>query len=1076
MHLSTTDRRFRRNLIAASLVAAVAAAPRALAQVVPANKYDAPAVIDLEDVAEDPGTTRRAIDGSSLGGFVLPSKPIEGGLSMSSMRGYRWKSDDTQRLFLDGDVRITLGGYSFSAKRALVWINRLPLRGSTVGGETASQVAIWFERAEEPTRRAGLGASGRNLLVTGTYLGSTALSLVIDDKGMPNGLFGEAQFVRAGESRLAMYLRQLTKDIAAGTARLSAQPALDIPAVIEERMPMPGGNLRETVLIGPPLPSSITLPSQSEEVEPIFRPEGTVSFSADSVVIDEHADRIAIQGMVEIEYLGELAGQERALQLSAERGVIFLAPGALASLRNGLRSIDAGSITGIYLEGAVHASDGDYGLRGAQVYYDLTNNRAVIVDAVLRTYNRLLRDTPIYTRAAELRQVAADQWTADRASVSTSEFFTPHLSIGVDRVTVTKQPDVQGGSVYVSAGGAGLEVGGTRVLPLPGYEGNAEQIPLRSVQGGYDEYRGAEFGTDWDLMALTGVKPVEGLDAELSVDAFSSRGAAIGTTFKLSRDLGSGVIDLYGLYDTGGSDLTSAGKTVDVSAGGRGVVDAEWQMALSSNFNLQTQLAYLSDETFASAWLQGEYNNRREYESSFYINGVSDNTALTLLAKYDMNDFISNSYLLASRGYTIDKLPELAYRRYGDNLFDGFTWTQQWSANMMNLRPTTGTPNSLGVPIGAWGNAIAPTQSITDAYYDAGYRDNYVSRIDTRHEVSAPLSNEWVTVTPFVSGEATGYMFDEFAEYTDDVNNLRFQAATGVRSSMRFVYVDDAVQSRMLDLNRMRHILEPYGTLWAGYDSNDEGALPIYDQDYEGTTGGAAVNLGVRNTLQTQRGGSGSWQSVDWMRLDAGIVFSDNSSDFTPEPVDSSNPNASLRWAQSPIPAFYSFRPELSQWGSHSYGMLAWQLSDALTLGGTANYLFEDRDFVTDDNSILPNLARGSLGLEMRHSPIVSTYVEYRYIAPTESELLQAGFLYRAGKRYLIAASPQYDLRANEMRAVSGVITRNFPDFDLSANAGYDLIEDNTFVGLSLAIPANSQTSASNGSFGMYTPTMGSVE
>ncbi len=998
---------------------------------------------------------------------------------MQAMRGYRWKSDDTQRLFLDGDVRITLGGYSFSAKRALVWINRLPLRGSGVGGETASQVAIWFERAEEPTRRAGLGASGRNLLVTGTYLGSTGLSVVIDDKGMPK----EAAFVRAGESRLAMYLRQLTKDIASGTARLSAQPSLDVPAVIEERMPTPGGNLRETVLVGPPLPSSITLPAQTEEVEPIFRPEGTVSFSADSVVIDEHADRVAIQGMVEIEYLGEVAGQERALQLSAERGVIFLAPGALASLRNGLRSIDAGSITGIYLEGAVHASDGDYGLRGAQVYYDLTNNRAVIVDAVLRTYNRLLRDTPIYTRAAELRQVAADQWTADRASVSTSEFFTPHLSIGVDRVTVTKQPDMQGGSVYVSAAGAGLEVGGMRVLPLPGYEGNVERIPLRSIEAGYDQDRGAEFGTDWDLMALTGAKPVEGLDAELSVDAFSARGAAIGTTFKLSRDLGSGVIDLYGLYDTGGNDLTSAGLDVDVAAGGRGVVDAEWQTALSSNFNLQTQLAYLSDETFASAWLQGDYNNRREYESSFYINGVSDNTALTLLAKYDMNDFISNSYLLASRGYTIDKVPELAYRRYGDNLFDGVTWTQQWSANMMQLRPTTGTPNSLGVPIGAWGNAITPTQSITDAYYDAGYRDDFVTRLDTRHEVSVPLSNDWVTVTPFVSGEATGYMFDEFNEYAlavdsdaEDVSNLRFQAATGVRSSMRFVYVDDAVQSRVLDLNRMRHILEPYGTLWAGYDSNEEGALPIYDQDYEGTTGGAAANIGVRNTLQTQRGGSGSWQSVDWMRLDAGFVFSDNSSDFTPTAVDPSDHNASLHWAQSPIPAFYSFRPELSQWGSHAYGLLAWQLSDALTLGGTANYLFEDREFVTEDGSVLPNLARGSLGLEMRHSPIVSTYIEYRYIAPTESELLQAGFLYRAGKRYLIACSPQYDLRVGDMRAISGVITRNFPDFDLSANAGYDLIEDNTFVGLSLSIPANSQMSVNSGTFGSYTPTMGSMQ
>jgi hypothetical protein len=132
-------------------------------------------------------------------------------------------------------------------------------------------------------------------------------------------------------------------------------------------------------------------------------------------------------------------------------------------------------------------------------------------------------------------------------------------------------------------------------------------------------------------------------------------------------------------------------------------------------------------------------------------------------------------------------------------------------------------------------------------------------------------------------------------------------------------------------------------------------------------------------------------------------------------------------------------------------------------------YLFEDRTFVTDDDGVLPNLALGSLGIEMRHSPVVSTYLEYRYIAPTSSELLQAGALYRVGKRYLIAVSPQYDLEAGEMRAVAGSLTRTFPDFDLSASAGYDLIEDDTFVGLSLSIPAGSQQS----SFGNYNPAMG---
>jgi hypothetical protein len=74
--------------------------------------------------------------------------------------------------------------------------------------------------------------------------------------------------------------------------------------------------------------------------------------------------------------------------------------------------------------------------------------------------------------------------------------------------------------------------------------------------------------------------------------------------------------------------------------------------------------------------------------------------------------------------------------------------------------------------IGAWGGAIGPNQSIQDAYYGAGYDDNYVSRLDTRHELSIPLSSDWITVTPFATGEATGYLMDEFAQYTADVDNL----------------------------------------------------------------------------------------------------------------------------------------------------------------------------------------------------------------------------------------------------------------------------------------------------------------
>ena len=97
------------SLAAVSMVSAIAAAPTALGQV---------------------ATKMKPIDGASLGGFVLPTQPIAGTCKFSATRGWTWKTDDTQRLFLEGDVRATVGGYTFSAKRAIVWVNRLPLGGA----------------------------------------------------------------------------------------------------------------------------------------------------------------------------------------------------------------------------------------------------------------------------------------------------------------------------------------------------------------------------------------------------------------------------------------------------------------------------------------------------------------------------------------------------------------------------------------------------------------------------------------------------------------------------------------------------------------------------------------------------------------------------------------------------------------------------------------------------------------------------------------------------------------------------------------------------------------------------------
>src|SRR5690606_1264889 len=182
----------------------------------------------------------------------------------------------------------------------------------------------------------------------------------------------------------------------------------------------------------------------------------------------------------------------------------------------------------------------------------------------------------------------------------------------------------------------------------------------------------------------------------------------------------------------------------------------------------------------------------------------------------------------------------------------------------------------------------------------------FVSRFDSRHELSMPMQAGIFKVVPFVVGRITAYD-DEFEDFSSDTDQARFFGATGLRIHTQFQRVDNAVESRLLDLHRLRHIIEPYVMLWYGYSTVSQNDLPVYDTEVESLADGAAVQLGVRNVWQTQRGGPGRWRSVDVLTLDASVVF-----DSEGEPDE------------SPTPQFFEYRPEYSQFGDHVRAAAAW--------------------------------------------------------------------------------------------------------------------------------------------------------
>jgi len=331
------------------------------------------------------------------------------------------------------------------------------------------------------------------------------------------------------------------------------------------------------------------------------------------------------------------------------------------------------------------------------------------------------------------------------------------------------------------------------------------------------------------------------------------------------------------------------------------------------------------------------------------------------------------------------------------------------------------TPNQLGVRAAGFG--VDEDTPIAQPLIDQGYNEDFVGRFDTRHEFSIVQQAGIFNIVPFIVGRLTMYT-DDFEDFSSESDAKRVHIGAGVRVHTQFQHVDNDAESRVFGIHRLRHIIEPSVTLWYGESDVDQGDLPTFDEEVESIASGGAMRAGVRNTWQTKRGGPGRWRSVDVFTLDTDVILSTSDVD-----------------GESPVVQFFDYRPEYSQLGDAFRTAGIWQVSDAVSLAGEAVYdLNED------------GISRGAIGVEIDHSPRLRSYVEYRFIEASESELLAVNWDYELTKTYRINLRPEWDFREDEFRAVRFGVDRRFPDFVLRVAVRFDQIRDDTTFSATLAL------------------------
>jgi len=1098
---------------------------------------------------------QESIRATDFGGVRFPLEATSGDLRFAGQRVYTVDTGAGQRLVLIGDVRVRIGRYDFSAKRAAAWLE-------PVGGSDALQVYVYFEevgRSDELATAAGF--AGEKLPVKAVIVpdggGTVSADLVLERLPAGSDPSADRAFVERSEAALARSLglappvppppfvpildpqfvedraRERAEWLAAGKPDLATLPPLPLrerptrlatadepaesgePAIPAPRgpaqparpapsptrrsassssQPQPrpspraagtadpragdGGGVGVGVGVGVgaagapaksssgPPPARVAGSANSgpppartgASIEPIFVKEGVITLAPGNItfVSGEDEDAVMATGGVAMQYA---ATNGRVLQMTAQRAVVFLGKGGAP----GAMTFSAGDVRGIYLEGDVIASDGQFTLRGPQIFYDVVRNKAVSIDSVFWTYDEQ-RKLPIYVRAKAIRQETATQFSAEKARLTNSAFFEPEISLGASTVTITRQTvtsDARGldaktepttTRMFMQGRDITARVMGLPVFYWPRYSGDPSHRPISSLAFESLSGSGGAVKVGFNVYALLGRPQPRNFEFDLLTDYYLERGPALGTSLGWKNPDGEGKLFAYGVLSDTGTDVLKPGSEIERDGEFRGVLLVEHRQRIDDKWTVVFEGAWLSDEAVIDAFFENLGENRREFTNRIAATRRDRHTSLTLEAKGQINDFIANEYLLQSQGYSVNKFPEAVYSRLGDDLIPGYpgalTYFSEYRAGVLSLNFDEQEARDHGFNTNTLAEralGIDFDEKLGDSLRARGLNEDTIFRGDTRHELAAKLSAGPVIFTPFVVGRGTVYD-QEFEDYAPGESSQgRLWSSAGVRASTTIQRVYDGVGSRIFDLHRLRHIIEPNAAIFVSGTTLEADNLPVYDENVENLADGTMMKVGVTQTFQTQRGGPGRWHNTDVLVI---------STDFVQSSDDATN--------QGPIGRFIDYRPELSNPGDFFMGDLIWRATDALAFTGSTVYDFD-----------LNQQATSAAGVLLRHAPNFTTAAEVRYLNEQDDTLITLGTQYRLTSKYSLFMGADYDVDESAFQNTAFEIRRRFQSLELGINISYNDITGESGFGFVFR-PYGTGTGARVSGLGSNTPSAAS--
>jgi hypothetical protein len=657
------------------------------------------------------------------------------------------------------------------------------------------------------------------------------------------------------------------------------------------------------------------------------------------------------------------------LELEADNAVIFYS-GAAQPSEEGAASgevLAGGGVQAIYMSGDVVMTEGQRTIRADEMYYDFANKRALAVNAVVRNFD-VERGIPIYVRAAKLRRLSEDKFSAENAMLTSSEFYLPQISLTASSVLITDTTaiDAQKGRVSnnsydVQMSDVRFKAGKRTLFYWPYMRANLERpdIPIKSIHTGHDNTFGTFVESRWYLSRMLGLREPEGTNSDFLLDYYSKRGLGSGVEINYDREDYYGELLGYVINDHGEDRLgrISSRKDLESDQELRGRLTWRHRQFLPYNWQLTTGLSYISDEHFIESFYRREFNVGEKQETYVHLKRLQDNWALSFLAKGRINKFADE----------LEELPSAEFHLTGQSLF-GDRFTLYSDTELSQLRQRIGKDHSEPVTADVATNL---TDISEERFMFASHRT----------ELDMPIRAEPFKIVPYVAGT---FGYDNRSGFTRTLVNGSDTGSFGDKD----IWIGEAgirvfprpywkiypnVKSRLWDLSGLRHIIRPYLTAVVYEESDDV----VEQRD--------ALSAGVSQRLLTKRGPEGEQQTVEWMRLDTEVTWLNHTGE-----AEDASPDRYI-WARPIVPLRVLSAPEIFNGDLITHdGVKATGLHRFEMFGPRRDYFSADYIWrVSDTSAILSDLnfdiqssvvQQFNIGFSHLCWPNLSYYIGSRYL------------------------------------------------------------------------------------------------